>query len=303
MKNDDFGDRMKRYEDVNRNLLTRRTYTIIRIDGKAFHTYTRGLNKPFDDGLIEDMRGTTEALCRNIQGCKFGYTQSDEISLVLTDFDSLYTSSWFDGNIQKMASVSASIATVEFNRLRLLRTLSSYTLNANIIEAKSPYDEVQWSLDPGISEELKDMTWANFDSRVFTIPSRTEVLNYLLWRQNDASKNSISMVAQSLYSPKELEGKNSIKKKEMILAKSGKSWEDYPVVQKHGTCVYKANDWKIPDLEKTLGENGKKLQELFENAKGRVLVEEYQDRWRIDKKSPRFNNDWKWFDDKIPQLT
>ena len=119
---DQLGDRMKAfYEDRTRIKLPRRTYTIIRIDGKAFHTYTKGLKRPFDTGLIDDMNWTTEYLCKNIQGVKFGYVQSDEISLVLTDFDTLQTDLWFDGNLQKMASIAASMATARFNQLRMMR--------------------------------------------------------------------------------------------------------------------------------------------------------------------------------------
>ena len=107
MSKDKIGDRMKNnYENRTKQFLTRRMPTIIRLDGKAFHTYTKGLNKPFDEGLIEDMQETTKFLCANIQGCKLGYTQSDEITLVLTDYDNLQTDAWFDYNVQKMTSIS-----------------------------------------------------------------------------------------------------------------------------------------------------------------------------------------------------
>ena len=100
------GNRMKEnYENRTRFKLTRRLPVIIRLDGKAFHTYTKGLEKPFDEGLIEDMAETTRFLCENIMGIKCGYTQSDEISLLITDFDKLETQAWFDYNIQKMLSL------------------------------------------------------------------------------------------------------------------------------------------------------------------------------------------------------
>ena len=167
-KKDNLGDRMKIfYENITRIFLPRRTYTIIRIDGKAFHTYTKGLDRPFDDKFVNDMDETACYLCKNIQGAKFAFVQSDEISILLTDFDSLTTSAWFDGNIQKMVSVSASLATAKFN-------------------------------------ELRPNKIALFDSRVFTISSRVEVENYFIWRQQDTTRNSISSVAQWLYSPSEL---------------------------------------------------------------------------------------------------
>ena len=119
---DDLGNRMKdSYENRTRFMLGRRSYTLMRIDGKAFHTYTKGLDRPFDAGLIYDMDETTKYLCKNIQGAKFGYVQSDEISILITDFDDIASEMWFDGNLQKMCSISASLATAEFNRLRMKR--------------------------------------------------------------------------------------------------------------------------------------------------------------------------------------
>lgn len=201
---DTLGDRMKdNYEDRTRIFLPRRTYTIIRIDGKAFHTYTKGLERPFDESLINDMDETAMFLCKNIQGSKFAFVQSDEISILLTDFDELTTNAWFDGNIQKMVSVSASFATAKFNELR-----------------------------PG--------KLAFFDSRVFTIPSSIEVENYFIWRQQDTTRNSISSVAQSLYSHKQLEGKNTNEQQEMIFQK-GINWNDYAPKYKRGRFIEKQN--------------------------------------------------------------
>ena len=204
--NDSLGDRIKsNYEDRSRYFLPRRTYTIIRLDGKAFHTYTRGLKKPFDMDLIEDMSEATKYLCENIQGCVLGYTQSDEISLLLVDFDKPTTSAWFDGNIQKMASISASMVTAKFNELRAKRGINKL---------------------------------AFFDSRVFTISDRIEVMNYFIWRQNDAVRNSVSMAAQSVYSHKELNGKNGSDKQELLF-KKGINWNDYPVSCKNGSMLTK----------------------------------------------------------------
>jgi len=199
---DDIGDRMKDlYESRSRYMLSRRTFCIIRLDGKAFHSYTKGLTRPFDDKFMNDMDDTAKFLCENIQGVKFAYVQSDEISLLLTDFDHIDTDAWYDGNIQKIVSVSASLATAKFNELR-----------------------------PG--------KLAFFDSRVFTIPYRTEVENYFLWRQMDATRNSVTSVAQSLYSHKELEGKNGSQKQEMIFQK-GTNWNNLPSRYKRGRGIIK----------------------------------------------------------------
>jgi tRNA(His) 5'-end guanylyltransferase len=217
------------YEDRTKFLLPRRTYTIIRIDGKAFHTYTKGLNQPFDDGLIEDMDATACYLCKNIQGSKFGYVQSDEISILMTDFDIIGTDAWFDGNIQKIVSVAAGLATGEFNRLRILRKIKGNGIDANLI------------LDGGNNIGIIDfekIRFATFDARVFTIPSKTEVGNMIVWRQKDATRNSISSVARSLYGQKEVDGKNSDQKQEMIFQK-GINWNDYPAKLKRGRLIIK----------------------------------------------------------------
>ena len=217
---DELGDRIKGfYEDRTRFLLPRRTYTILRIDGKAFHTYTRDLKQPFDDGLIEDMDATACYLCKNIQGSKFAFVQSDEISILMTDFDIIGTDAWFDGNIQKIVSVAAGLATAEFNRLRLLRGCNN---NGGDIDESA----------------LKNMKFATFDARVFTIPANYEVENYMIWRQKDATRNSISSVARSLYSQKEVDGKNSDQKQEMIFQK-GINWNDYPPMFKRGRFIQK----------------------------------------------------------------
>jgi len=221
---DQLGDRMKSaYEDRTRYLLPLRNYTIIRVDGKAFHSYVRGLIKPFDDGLINDMDATAAYLCKNIMGAKFAFVQSDEISILLTDFDSITTQSWFDNNLQKMCSVSASMATRSFNEARLKRL------------------------------GIENMKWAEFDSRVFQISQKTEVINYFIWRQQDTTRNSISSVAQSLYSHKELNGKNSEQLQELIFQK-GVNWNDYAPKYKRGRLIIKET------YLKELDENSKQFK-------------------------------------------
>ena len=162
-------DRIKTfYEDRTKTFLTRRLITIIRLDGKGFSKLTKELNKPFDDGFSTDMDATAVYLCQNIQGAKFAYTQSDEISIVLTDFDNLESDAWFDYNVQKMVSVSASMATAKFNQLRLFREVNN-----------------------------SDYKLATFDSRVFQVPSIDEMVNVMIWRQQDCTRNSISMAGHA----------------------------------------------------------------------------------------------------------
>lgn len=217
------------YEVRSRQLLPRRTYTIIRLDGKAFHTYTRGLNKPFDKDLIEDMDNAVVKILPEIQGAQFAYVQSDEISILLTDFAKENTDAWFDGNVQKMVSVSASLMTAEFNKLRILRSIKMHKRQSGIEGAVGFYERFY-------SNEIENVEMATFDSRVFTIPDRVEVMNYFIWRNNDAARNSISMVAQSLYSHKELHGKSSSDKQEMIFRK-GINWSEYDLSLKNGRLI------------------------------------------------------------------
>ena len=238
MKNP-LGDRMKDfYEDRTRYKLARRTNTIIRIDGKAFHTYTKGLKRPFDQGLMEDMDKTTEYLCQNIQGAKFGYVQSDEISILITDYDDITTHAWFDGNLQKMASIAASLATAKFNQLRMAR----FCMNEGIHPKYRDESFIH-------TKEIECFKLAHFDARVFQIPYQEEVINYFIWRQQDATRNSISSVAQSLYSAKELHGKKTSDMQEMIFQK-GINWNDYSPREKRGSVIRKVNEtFTRPDGE------------------------------------------------------
>lgn len=214
---DELGKRMKEnYEQRTRTFLPRRTYAIIRLDGKAFHTFTRGMKRPFDQDFIDMMTQTALFLCEKIQGCKMGYVQSDEISLLLTDFDTITTDVWFDGNIQKIVSVGASMATSEFNK----NWIRSFLIQG--IKGMENYDKIPL---------------ANFDARVFTIPDPTEVENYFIWRQKDAIRNSIAMTAQSLYPHKELNGKSQSAQQEMIFQK-GQNWNDMPDGFKRGRTIY-----------------------------------------------------------------
>ena len=196
MKKDSLGDRMKsNYEDRQRFYLTRRTPVIMRLDGKAFHTVTKKAEKPYDVTIINAMQATALKLLQEIQGAKCAYVQSDEISILITDFDALQTEAWFDYNLNKMVSISSAIASVEFSKLF----------------GKSVY----------------------FDSRVFNIP-KEEVTNYFRWRYLDWVRNSIQMLAQSLYSQKQLHGKNTSILQDMCMDK-GINWSKLDPIYKNGT--------------------------------------------------------------------
>jgi len=212
----DIGDRMKAYENVNRTYLPRRTHTIVRVDGRAFHTLLKDAERPFDKDVINSMDAVANELFIQIQGAQFAYVQSDEVSVLMTDFDTIQTEPWFGGNIQKIASVSASIATMAFN--------------------------------------CYEQYGATFDSRVFTVPDRTEVMNYFLWRQRDCIRNSIHMVARSLCSHKELQGLNTEQLQEKIYEKTGSSWADYEDRLKRGRVIKRLSIGSAPVFSATPGE-------------------------------------------------
>ncbi len=201
---DHLGNRMKRYESVPRTTLYSRTPVIIRIDGKAFHTFCHGAKKPYDDRIKEAMIETCQVLLKTVQNCKLIYTQSDEISLLLIDYEKLETSTWFDNDLQKITSVSASVATMAFNK----KLAESYG------------------------------KWALFDARVWNLP-REEVTNYFIWRQQDCRRNSVSQVARSIFSHKHLHGKKTQEMKDMMLEK-GTNWDtDIDAGYRNGFCISK----------------------------------------------------------------
>ncbi len=216
---DELGNRMKSYEEISKTKLISRDPVIIRIDGKAFHTFTRGCDKPFDKELQKCMIETTKELCANIQNCVLGYTQSDEITLVMIDDAKLNTSDWFDNQVQKMASVSASIATRAFN--------------------KAVYETVEL-----LEDEAKKQYWKNkmfkaeFDARCFNVPDKTEAYNCLVWRQQDAIKNSITMLALAHFSHKDIQGKSGKDKITMLEAKNIR-WNELDATSKQGTIIKK----------------------------------------------------------------
>ncbi len=200
------------YEDRSRLFLTRRTPVIMRLDGKAFHTFTRGFDRPFDVKLMFAMSATAKALCEALQGAQMAYTQSDEISILITDFKKLTTDAPFDYNIQKLASIGASMCTAKF-LLEMQHTCSEK------LGTKVPL----------------------FDCRVFNIP-KEEVCNYFIWRQKDWARNSISMLTRSYYSHNEMHGKSVTDMHEMLHAKDA-NWANLDSRIKNGTFTGKGTGW------------------------------------------------------------
>lgn len=225
MFKDDLGDRMKMYETQSESRLLPMLPTFARVDGRAFHTFTRGMKRPYDSRMSEAMRGTALFLARET-GATLAYTQSDEITVMWYSPD--YKSQiWFDGRHSKMVSQIAALATLEFYR-ECLRIMPE---RAHMLPT--------------------------FDARVWQVPSKTEACNVFLWREQDATRNSLSMAAQSLYSHRELHGKTGADKQEMLHAK-GVNWNDYPAFFKRGTYIQRrktVRPFTVEELDKLPGKH------------------------------------------------
>ena len=233
--NDELGKRMKEfYEAVPKTRLVRRTPVAIRIDGKAFHTFTRGFEKPFDEVLGRAMRKTMQYLCENVQGCALGYTQSDEITLILIDYKKLTSSAWFDYEVQKMCSIAASMATMAFNRF-FAGEVKTFTFNNGENYERGSKEAI-------LCEVYRNavIKGAMFDARVFNIP-KEEVANLIYWRQLDATRNSIQMVGQANFSHKELQNKSCNVIQEMLFQERDINWNDFPTHLKRGSCCVKSD--------------------------------------------------------------
>lgn len=211
------GDRMKAYENIERRYLTRREPLVVHLDGVAFHSFTKGFDRPFDISFLTCMRNTMLRLCENIMGAKLAYTQSDEISILIMDDDTIETEPWFGKNLQKIVSVSAAMATNFFNDE----------------VAKAVYEG---RASAGLTRAYEHERPALFDSRAFIVP-REEVLNCFEWRQQDCTRNSIQSVGQTYFSHKELDHKSCNDIQNMLFTQKGVNWNDYSVALKRGVCA------------------------------------------------------------------
>jgi len=233
------GDRMKDYEGAFQTRLPRRLPVIIRLDGKAFRTFTRRFEKPYDEAFHRAMHAAGEALCEQVEGCRLAYGQSDEISLLLTDWTTFNTQAWFNNEVQKLVSVAASICTAEFN-----------------------------------AEVGDGLPNAHFDARCFTLP-RHEVVNYFIWRQQDATRNSILSLSQAHFSHKAMHGKNTSVLQDMLM-ENGVNWNDCPTIQKRGWCAVKET-FMVGDAGRT--------------------------RWVVDREIPIFTAERGYIESRMPELT
>lgn len=273
--NDELGKRMKEYyESIPKTRLMRRTPVAIRIDGKSFHTFTKGFQKPFDEVLIKSMQETMKYLCENIQGCVLGYTQSDEITLILVDYKNLNSSAWFDYEVQKMCSIVASMATMAFNQF-FKESIDNYEFDwkCSLVPQSVQIQEQHEKYVDVLKNAAKK--GAMFDARVFNIP-KEEVTNLIYWRQLDATRNSIQMVGQANFSHKELQNKSCNMIQNMLLIEKDINWNNFPTHQKRGSCCV-----KIYQID----------EETWASHAEDKLMPNGRTRWDIDTEIPIFKDE------------
>ena len=291
---DDLGTRMKTfYENIPKTRLMRRVPVAIRLDGKAFHTFTRGFQKPFDFVLMNTMQQTMKYLCENIQGCVFGYTQSDEITLILVDYQKFTSSAWFDYEVQKICSISASMATMAFNRFfaQEVDKWGVETFGFEWYEGSTNDSEVanspEWKLSEIYSKAIKK--GALFDARCFNIP-KEEVTNLVYWRQLDATRNSIQMVGQAYFSNSQLKGKSCNDIQDMLFKEYGVNWNDFTTPCKRGTACIR--------VRKKVTENIKREPQPFGEDRVITTIIEERPIWVIDRDMPILKGENRQYVDK-----
>lgn len=203
MDRSSIGTRMKSYEDAQKTYLTRRMPVMIRVDGNAFHTFTRGFERPFDSIMAESMQRTMKYMCENISGCVLGYTQSDEITLLLIDYKKKNQGAWFGYVKRKVETIAASMATMAFNEA--FSDVITEKISEDIMKVQN--DEEAEKVKDYYFKYVKKCGRAMFDARAFNIPE-FEVVNEFIWRQQDCTRNSIQSVGHANFSDKKMHKKN-----------------------------------------------------------------------------------------------
>lgn len=282
MDTSDLAKRMKDYEMRNRYFLQKRIPVAIRVDMRAGHTFTKGFERPFDKVFMKSMQETAKYMCENMGNAKFAYVQSDEITIILVDYDTLETDCWFNYRTDKLCSISASMATVAFNKY----------FSENIIKYNSTHDPLiegnKRLIERYVNAAEKG---AMFDARCFNIP-KEEVTNLIYWRQLDATRNSIQMVGQAHFSHDELQDKTCNMIQDMLMTKYGINWNDFTVPCKRGTACIK--------VATKVTENIKREPQPFGEDRVTTTIIEERPIWVIDKNMPILKGeDRKYVDDLI----
>jgi tRNA(His) guanylyltransferase len=245
---DSLGDRMKDYESVTKNRLVRRMPAILRLDGRAFHTLTSSMDKPFDGTFMGCMKLAALEMVKKTQTAVFAYCQSDEISILLKDYSRIETEPYFGGQIQKIVSISAATCSIIFSDL--LRQHFAQ----DCIMGKINHMQV-------------------FDARIFNIP-KEDVCNYFIWRQKDATRNSINMLGQANFSHNELQGKSQNDVLDMLHGK-GMNWNDLPTKYKRGFCIVRHLDEWLSEGDTYSGPQIHRDTEIPIFTENRVYVERF----------------------------
>jgi len=218
------------YRDLTDYRILPNSNILVMLDGKNFSTLVKNhFKKPFDDDFIDMMNKTAKFLCNNVQGVKFAYTQSDEISLLITDYDTQETDTPFGGRLCKLQSILASLATSEFNRQFILNKLSNKFVDSGDVDVT--FAEVY--------DEINKMKLAQFDCKVWVVPNKNDVYAWFLYRQIDCIRNSKQQTAQTYLSPKDLMSRNTDEQVELCKAKSGVDWCAFADQYRFGRFVYK----------------------------------------------------------------
>lgn len=281
MGTSDLAKRMKEYEKRNRYYLQRRMPVILRLDMRAGHNFTKGFLRPFDEIFIKSIQETAKHLCENVQGCKISYQQSDEITLVLVDYDKLNTDCFFDYRVDKVCSIAASMATMAFNKFFANNVENRKQYYATECETNGWYGKgtTEYEMCETYSKAIKK--GAMFDCRCFNIP-KEEVTNCIYWRQLDATRNSIQMVGQANFSHKELQNKSCNDIQDILMTQKDINWNDFPTYQKRGSCCVRNHMISEPYNNRMLDKNA------------------CENEWVIDKNIPIFKGEGrKYIDDLI----
>lgn len=214
MDKSSIGNRFKNYEAITNFSLIKRIPVIIRLDGKAFHTFVRRKygKKTYSKHFNNIMWQIAKYVQSEIQGCKLAYVQSDEMSFLLTDYENLETQGWYDYRLNKILSIAAGLASA----------MGTYLFGECVV----------------------------FDARAFNL-SKEEVCNYFIWRQQDATRNSILMLGQENFSHKQLQNQNCSQIQDMLMLEKNINWNDCPTYRKRGICIANNNlDLDIPIFSK-----------------------------------------------------
>lgn len=247
----DLAERMKIYEAVNKTTLPLNSFVIIRVDGRAFHTFTSQFEKPFSHVILNAMDNATIGLCKEVQNAVVGYVQSDEISILMYDGRNRHTQPWFKNEVEKIVSLSASNASGNFNRAMERYYFDKYNSVTDFFD-KRPI--------------------AEFDSRVFVLPNIDEVVNYFLWRQQDAVRNSIQGLGQKYFSENKMKNKNTDMVQEMLFSEHGINWNDLSVRNKRGgMCVKTENGWKMVDVPHIVCDEENEFYSLIKNKTAKTI--------------------------------